>query len=362
MDQLNGRTASPAMGAISALLADTALRDARPALGLQDEGKNSSGISSFDRLLGSSPAIERVRQRISRVAPTALSVLINGESGTGKALAARALHERSRCADGPFLAINCGSLMPALLEGTLFGYERGSTVHPGVFEVASNGTLFFDDIVEMPLDLQPLLLRVLETRSFTRIGNNGRMIRTNARIIAATSMDPARAVAEGRLRSDLLYRLQVFPIEMPALRARGSDVEELAQACLDRLNREATTSKYFDEEAMAALASYDWPGNVRQLENVISQGYLMAPAEQIELRHLPALPQRNTIGGGTASNTSGHVGLHIAPGTSLAEVERQLIINTVQQWSKNKKEAAKVLGISAKTLYNRLKAYEDGTP
>lgn len=356
MEQLNGRTMAPASGVMGALLADAALRDAKPETGSQGERPS---VGSFEQMLGGSPVIERVRQRISRVAPTALSVLISGESGTGKALAARALHERSRCADGPFIALNCGALAPALLESALFGYEHAGSFHPGVFETASEGTLFLDDIVEMPLDLQPLLLRVLETRSFSRIGNNDRLIRTNARIIAATSVDPARAVAEGRLRSDLLYRLQVFPIELPPLRARSGDVTELAQGWLARLNRENEAAKCFDEEVLAALSSYDWPGNIRQLQNVINQGYLMAPGTRIELGHLPALPQRNSVGVDGAAN-SGHVGLHIAPGTSLAEVERQLIINTVQQWSKNKKEAARVLGISAKTLYNRLKAYECG--
>lgn len=311
-------------------------------------------LGHFGRLIGGSKAMQYVYDQIGRVAPTAATVLITGESGTGKELAAQTLHELSRRHKEGFLAVNCGAISPQLIESEIFGHEKGSFTgatrdHRGYFERANGGTLFLDEITEMPLELQVKLLRVLETRTFMRIGSD-RLIETDIRIIAATNRKPEEAVAEGKLREDLMYRLQVFPLHMPPLRERDDDVQLLAQQFLNRHNQEENTNKHFTPTALALLSSYDWPGNVRELKNVVHRSYIMAN-DVIDTHCLPH-------GFGEPKITQGN-NLQLRVGTTVEEMERQLIYATLERYGGHKERTAEVLGLSSKTLYNRLRQYEN---
>ena len=311
-------------------------------------------LGHFGRLIGGSPIMQHVYDQIGRVAPTVATVLITGESGTGKELAAQTIHELSRRHKEAFLAINCGAISPQLIESELFGHEKGSFTgatrdHRGYFERANNGTLFLDEITEMPMDLQVKLLRVLETRTFVRVGSD-RLIETDIRVIAATNRKPEEAVAEGKLREDLMYRLQVFPLHMPPLRERGDDIMLLAQQFLNQLNQEEQTNKHFSQTTLALLNVYDWPGNVRELKNVVHRAYIMAD-EIIDNDCLPA-------GFGSTKAPQGST-LQLRVGATVEEMERQLIYATLEKYGGHKERTAEVLGLSSKTLYNRLRQYEN---
>ena len=237
-------------------------------------------LGRFGHIIGQSPAIQKLYDQLQRVAPTSATVLLIGESGTGKELAAQTIHELSRRKRAPFLPLNCGAVSPQLIESELFGHEKGSFTgadrqHKGFFERAHGGTLFLDEITEMPLELQVKLLRVLETGTFMRVGMNT-PIATDVRVIAATNRTPEKAVADGKLREDLYHRLNVFPMQMPPLRERGTDIEILAQHFLDRLNKEEGTNKVFSPAAVAALYAHNWPGNVRELKNYVQRAYILA--------------------------------------------------------------------------------------
>ncbi len=317
---------------------------------LRDELRN---LGRFGDILGGSPSMQAIYDQIERVAPTDTTVLITGETGTGKEVAARTIHRLSHRASRAFLPINCGAMPPNLIESEIFGHERGSFTgaegrHPGIFERADQGTLFLDEITEMPLELQVKLLRVLETGEVTRIGGT-RAKSVDVRVISATNRDPDRAVAEGRLREDLLYRLNVFPIQLPPLRRRGDDVRLLAQGFLDQLNRRSGTEKCLEPDALDVLRSHGWPGNVRELKNVVERAFIMS-GEEIGEEHLP-LERRPLV------EDDGNR-LTFSVGTSLSESERAIILATLEAHDGNKREAAKVLGVSLKTLYNRLKEYE----
>lgn len=311
-------------------------------------------LGHFGRLIGGSPVMQHVYDQIGRVAPTVATVLITGESGTGKELAAQTIHELSRRNKETFLAINCGAISPQLIESELFGHEKGSFTgatrdHRGYFERANDGTLFLDEITEMPMDLQVKLLRVLETRTFVRVGSD-RLIETDIRVIAATNRKPEEAVAEGKLREDLMYRLQVFPLHMPPLRERGDDIMLLAQQFLNQLNQEEQTNKHFAQTTLALLNVYDWPGNVRELKNVVHRAYIMAD-EIIDNDCLPA-------GFGSVKTPQGST-LQLRVGATVEEMERQLIYATLEKYGGHKERTAEVLGLSSKTLYNRLRQYEN---
>lgn len=294
--------------------------------------------------------------QVQRVAPTSATVLITGESGTGKEIIARAIHEQSDRSDKPFVPVNCGAMSPQLIESELFGHEKGSftgavRTHRGVFEQADGGTLFLDEITEMPVELQVKLLRVLETRRFVRVGSDHEQD-TDVRILAATNRCPEEEVASGKLRSDLLYRLQVFPIELPGLRERKDDIRDLTMFFLDELNEADGNNKVFADDALRAMEDYWWPGNIRELKNVVQRAYIMADhvitAKGMPLEIVrPATPVRH----------KGHT-LTVDIGTSVAEVERNLIFATLDQCGGRKEKAANILGVSMKTLYNRLRKYE----
>jgi two-component system, NtrC family, response regulator AtoC len=282
-------------------------------------------------------------------------VLITGESGTGKEIVAQTIHEVSRRRLRPFLAVNCGAISPHLIESELFGHERGSFTganrqHRGYFERAHGGTLFLDEITEMPMDLQVKLLRVLETHTVSRIGSD-RPIETDVRVVAATNRNPHDAVTAGKLRKDLLYRLQVFPLYVPPLRERTEDIELLANHFLAQLNKRSNTAKALTPAAIDRLRRYHWPGNVRELSNAIHRAYIMTDGEwitQIGLSQEPTL----------AADFSGR-SFQVGVGDRIDAVEKRLILATVQH-THTKEAAAEILGISVKTLYNRLRAYESG--
>ena len=305
-------------------------------------------------LIGGSPEILRLRHQLERIGPTDATVLIVGESGTGKELVASELHRLSERARRPFLALNCGAVTASLIESELFGHEKGSFTgasrrHAGYFERANGGTLFLDEITEMPLELQVRLLRVLESKRVARVGST-EAIPVDVRVVAATNRDPREAVKDGRLREDLLYRLQVVPIVVPPLRARTGDVRRLAAHFLEQFNRSGATRKSFSDAALAHLESHDWPGNVRELYNVVQRAYLLCERTVINLGDvkqyvMPCSPD----GGGNM--------IRVEVGDSLAEVERRLIEQTLQ-CCRTREEAARLLGISTKTLYNKLRLYE----
>ncbi len=307
-------------------------------------------LGRFGHLLGSSPPMQKLYDQIGRVAPTSATVLLIGESGTGKELAAQTIHEMSRRKRAPFLPLNCGAVSPQLIESELFGHEKGSFTgadrqHKGYFERANGGTLFLDEITEMPAELQVKLLRVLETGAFMRVGTTT-PISTDVRLICATNRVPEQAVADGKLREDLYHRLNVFPIALPPLRDRGTDIELLAQHFLDQLNKQEGASKSFAPATIAALYAHTWPGNVRELKNYAQRAFILAD-EVIDANLAPAA---------VAAPESAPL-LSVRVGTTLDEVSRRLIEATLAECG-SKRKAADMLGISLKTLYNRLAAYK----
>lgn len=310
-------------------------------------------VEPFGLLLGCSPAMQRVYDLIKKVASTEATVLLTGESGTGKDVVAETIHQLSMRKKGPYLPLNCGAISPNLIESELFGHERGSftgaaRLHKGYFERASGGTLFLDEITEMPLELQVKLLRVLETGKIIRIGGD-HQVEVDVRVIAATNRSLEDVVAEGKFREDLLYRLRVFPVHLPPLRERHEDVELLINHFLQEFNRIEGTNKKFTDAATERLRAHQWPGNVRELKNVIYRSFILAD-EEIGPECLPI-----EIG---ASERSMGPYLHLKVGTSISDVERRLIMATLEEYEGNKKKAAEVLGISLKTLYNRLNYYK----
>jgi two-component system response regulator AtoC len=318
----------------------------------------------FGHLWGRSAPMERVYEQIARVAATAVTVFVTGESGTGKELVARSVHDLSRRRKQPFVAVNCGAISPHLIESELFGHEKGSFTgadrqHLGFFERASGGTLFLDEITEMPPELQVKLLRVLESGTFMRVGST-QLQQADVRVIAASNRPPEIAVAQGRLREDLHYRLNVFPILLPPLRERSDDIALLAGHFLAELNAsEDGAAKQFRPEALARLAGWRWPGNVRELRNAVQRAYVMASGAQIDAEWLPGdaivLPGHGDAPVAPGRNASGAITVSV--GSSIAQAERQLILATFAHCGRNKERTAAVLGVSLKTLYNRLKEF-----
>ncbi|CAG2134942.1 sigma-54-dependent transcriptional regulator [Cupriavidus numazuensis] len=307
----------------------------------------------FGRLLGSSDVMQAVYDQLARVAPTEATVLLIGESGTGKELAMQTVHELSARRRQPFLAVNCGAISPTLIETEMFGHERGSFTgadrqHKGYFERADGGTLFLDEITEMPAELQVKLLRVLETGSFMRVGTN-REQHADVRVLAATNRNPEEAVAEGKLRADLFHRLNVFPVELPPLRARGDDVIQIANTMLEQLNAEQGTARRFAPNVLDSLRLHMWPGNVRELRNFVQRAYIMADDDLITEVQVPLQA--------AAAQAPAAAMVSVPVGMSLADADRQLIFATLEQCAGVKKHAAEILGISLKTLYNRLEDY-----
>jgi two-component system response regulator HydG len=320
-------------------------------------------LSATESLLGNSAAMQEVFRLIERVGPTEASVLLTGESGSGKELAAQMIHECSVRRGKPFIAINCGAIPAGLIEAELFGYEKGSftgavRAHAGVFERANGGTLLLDEVTEMPLDMQTRLLRVLESRKFYRVGANTEYS-SDVRVIAATNRCPLSAVQAGQLREDLLYRLAVFPIDMPPLRNRGDDVELLANHFLAELNTEARTQKRLSAHARMTLSQHSWPGNVRELKNCIERAFILGDT----VLELAPLIQNGARGEQSSAQAGGNGSavdrdrLEIRVGSRIYDMERSLIEATLDYFKGNKRRAADALGCSLKTLYNKLNGY-----
>ncbi|NRF68188.1 sigma-54-dependent Fis family transcriptional regulator [Aquincola sp. S2] len=363
----------------------------------------------FGALWGRSLPMRRVYQQISRVAGTGVTVFITGESGTGKEVVAQTVHDLSRRRKRPFLAVNCGAISPNLIESEIFGHEKGSFTgadrqHQGFFERAHGGTLFLDEITEMPMELQVKLLRVLETGTYLRVGSTTTQ-EADVRVIAASNRPPQQAVEAGKLREDLLYRLNVFPIELPPLAQRAEDIPLLAEHFLQQVGEREGERKRFAPAAITKLVAYRWPGNVRELRNVVQRAYVMAESAVIDDDWLPSDPPGTVraaappvampavmpaevpldmpvLPGPLAERepeaeaallpplAEGAAGLPAAVhatadapavvvplGTSLADAERLLIMATLQHYRQHKERTAAALGISLKTLYNRLKEY-----
>lgn len=343
-------------GAVDYLLKPVNLRRLRGVLGelkaMHQKHPLPGASNCFAKMIGQSRAIQLLCAHIEKVAPTQATVLLVGESGTGKELAAEAIHLASPRHEKPFMPVNCGAISPNLIESELFGHEKGSFTgadrqHKGYFERAGGGTLFLDEITEMSMELQVRLLRVLETGRFMRVGTHEE-IAADVRVIAATNRNPEQAVANGTLREDLYHRLSVFPLELPPLRDREDDIQLLAQHFLNLLNEEGQTKKTFSPEALQAMSEYAWPGNIRELRNYVYRSYILADTvikgdfNSFEL-------ESHSAGWGSE--------ILVPVGVPLADANKQLILATLKQCGGVKKAAAEMLGISLKTLYNRLEEY-----
>ena len=310
-------------------------------------------LKQFGLLYGSSPAMESLYHQMEKVAVTDATVLLIGESGTGKELIAQTTHQLSKRKDQNFVAVNCGAIPSHLIEAALFGHEKGSFTgaskqHAGYFEHASGGTLFLDEITEMPAEMQVKLLRVLECGRFLRVGGR-QEVNVDVRVIAATNRDIQAAVKEGKLRADLMYRLAVFPLSVPPLRERSGDAELLAQHFLDAMNAKHNTSKVFSRHAMDMVRSYPWPGNVRELKNLVQRAFILSGDTVMLEDQLAELSARKP------TVQEGYLSFFV--GTPLADAQRETILATLRHFSGNKRLTAETLGISLKTLYNRLKEY-----
>lgn len=318
------------------------------------EPGTASGVKvHFGHLVGESQPMQRLYRMIERVATAKANVMLLGESGVGKEMVAAAIHHAS-ATQGPFVPTNCGAFSHELIGSELFGHEKGAftgATHrkAGVFELADKGTLFLDEITEMPIDLQPNLLRALETGKVTRLGATA-SIDVDCRVISATNRTESDIVENNLLREDLYFRLAVFPIRIPPLRERKDDIPSLAEHFLAQFNREYKTQIKIDEETMERLMSHDWPGNVRELRHALHRAFIMTDPEQqvIQLpRDLSSPFSRKPV-----KQNKG-----VAVGKTVEDVERELIETTLEHLGGDKKKAAEMLGISLKTLYNRLNSY-----
>lgn len=310
-----------------------------------------------DDLIGVSQPILALKQQIQQVAPTTATVLILGESGSGKEKVARWVHQRSNRANAPFVAMNCAAMPEALIESELFGFEKGAftgahSSRAGLFESAHGGTLLLDEIGDMPLLLQAKLLRVLQEGEIKRIGSN-RSIPVDVRIIAATHQNLAKMVSDGKFRQDLLYRLEVITLSLPPLRERKSDIPLLAEHFLKRsVIQHQKNIHNIDPAAMSALVHHSWPGNIRELSNVIERAVILSNSAEIKWSDLPEHIRQ--VEGGTPFSSMWAETIQIPLGTSLREVEELLILKTLEATAGDKNMAAKLLGTTSRTIYRKL--------
>jgi DNA-binding NtrC family response regulator len=310
------------------------------------------------RLVGKSRKMQEIFALVERVAPSTASVLITGESGTGKEMVARTLHDLSPRKTKPYVAINCSAIPETLIESEIFGHEKGAFTgalerRAGCFELAEEGTLLLDEIGEMPIATQAKLLRVLEDRKLRRLGSKSET-EVNVRVLAATNKIPEEAVANGQLRNDLYYRLNVFNIHMPPLREHKEDLPGLTEALIIDLNeKHGRDIGTVEDEVMKAFQAYSWPGNVRELRNTLERAVILATGRLVETRHLP--PGFGATQVKTADFDPNAI--HLGVGTTVEEAEKQLILRTLSSTNNNKTRAAEILGISLKTLHNKLKEY-----
>ena len=317
---------------------------------LREKIKSKQGFGS---IIGRAPEMEKLYRIIAKAAQSSHPVLILGESGTGKELVARSIHFSGPFQDKPFIPVDCGSLVPTLIESELFGYVKGAFTgaqqsKDGLLAIAEGGTVFLDEIGELPVDLQAKLLRAIQEKEIRPVGSTKR-ISINVRILAATNCDLEQGVAQGTFRRDLYFRLNVLSLRIPPLRDRRQDIPLLAEHFLERLNRTSEQPHTISDAAMKALLAYDWPGNVRQLENCLERACALSTGPDIQIADLPSsLTESSSQLGGTAASTK------ILP---MADVERQTILSAIQQLNGDKLMAARLLGIGKTTLYRKLKEY-----
>ncbi|MET0338235.1 MAG: sigma-54 dependent transcriptional regulator [Caulobacter sp.] len=339
--------------------------------------KRASNRTTFDDLIGDGPAMTLVKRMGARAAKSSIPILVTGESGVGKELIARAVHGGSERAGKPFVAVNCGAIPENLVESILFGHEKGSFTgasaqHSGKFKEADGGTLFLDEVGELPLDMQVKLLRALQEGEIDPIGSK-RSVKVDVRIVSATNRDLATAVAEGRFREDLFYRLNVFPVEAPCLRERREDIPALIDAFVRRFNVEEGKSVIgCAPEALACLTTFDWPGNVRQLENTVYRAIVLSDAPYLQLHDFPAIsgvsvppPQAapaqvpSILAETIASAPVGEQPVRILDGRghlrTLEEIERDLIQHAIEVYAGHMSEVARRLGIGRSTLYRKVR-------
>ncbi|WP_404340976.1 sigma-54-dependent transcriptional regulator [Pseudoalteromonas mariniglutinosa] len=308
----------------------------------------------FGTLIGESAQMQKLYTMIERVAATSANVMLMGESGVGKEVVAHAIHNATAC-NGPLVATNCGAFSKELIASELFGHEKGAFTgavarKEGVFEQATGGTLFLDEVTEMPIDMQPNLLRVLETKKLTRVGGTGEQA-INCRVISATNRSLTEVAENNVIREDIYFRLAVFPIDIPPLRQRKEDISLLANAFLGLFNEENGTDFKWQAEQIKVLESYDWPGNVRELRHAIHRAFIMSDPKGNTI----TLPESLESPFSRVNKTAKHS--QVSAGQTIEEVEKELIHATLDKVQGNKTIAAQMLGISTKTLYNRLNAY-----
>jgi two-component system response regulator AtoC len=313
-------------------------------------------MGALGHLVGKSPRMQRLFEELEMVANTDANVFIVGESGSGKEVVANTIHYLSRRRNKPFIAFNCGAISPTLIESEIFGHEKGAFTNAikrreGYFEMAKGGTVFLDEITEMPIELQVKLLRVLEEGKFRRVGGNDE-INIDARIIAASNRDPQKAIVDGKMREDLYYRLNVFPIDVPPLRERLEDIPLFSHFFLQKLNEtEEKKVEKIDPEFIEALQAYEWPGNVRELRNVVNRAFIMARTDTLTVECLP-----DKLIGNRRKRSKNAVSIPL--GQPMEEVERIVIEETLHMTDGDRRKTAEILGISYKTLYNKTKKYK----
>jgi DNA-binding NtrC family response regulator len=324
----------------------------------RDPGKTTNRPA----MVGQSPVMKKLFSIIERVAPTDASVLLTGATGTGKELAARAIHDMSPRRNGAFVDINCSAIPETLIEAELFGHQRGTFTgahenRSGLFEKASGGTLFLDEVDALNLSAQAKLLRVLQEHSVRRIGARAN-IAIDVRIISATNCDLAQAVASGRFRPDLYYRLRVLPVHLPELCSRAGDVSLLIDHFLHtKTERQGTNLRCYTAEARQALLEYPWPGNVRELENAIEYSLAIAVGEELGVDDLPPEISAGQIQGASSGDLKKVLAAYMNETVPLAEIEKRYILSVLQQFGGNQVRTAAALGIDRSKLYRRLKQY-----
>ena len=317
-------------------------------------GQVDSGVG----LVGSSPPMRRAMELVEKVAPSKASVVITGQSGTGKEMVARAIHQLSPRRDRPFIAINCSAIPSTLIESEMFGHERGAFTGAdqrrlGAWELADGGTLFLDEVGEIPIELQAKFLRVLEEERLRRLGGKSE-IAVDVRVISATNRDLKEEIRTGRFREDLYFRLNVFHVNLAPLKERREDIPVLVQHFIDRFSRDAGKKLHgVSPQAMKLLADYAWPGNIRELRNTLERAVILCGSAAIDIEHLPA---EMAVGGGESAY------LKLPYGLPLREIEKEYILATLGRLQNNKARTAQALGISEKTLYNKLYRYSGRSP
>ncbi len=348
-----------------ALLASALGRLSEHHVSLAEAHPEPAAAGRLGEMVGRSPAMQEVFRLIARVAGSEAPVMITGESGTGKEVAARTVHALSRRIRGPFVAVNCGAISPTLVESELFGHEKGAFTgaerrRAGTFEMAHGGTLFLDEVTEMPPELQVKFLRVLDTRAFRRVGGNEELD-VDVRLVASSNRNLAEAVKSRSFRPDLFYRLNVFPLVMPPLRERKVDIQALASHFLSEVGekeRRGITS--FEPRALDVLDRHDWPGNVRELRNAVHRAYVLSDPPAIRAEAVESvLGAPRPVEPQPAADQAGESwpAVPVRVGEKLEDVERKLLIATLEAVKGDRKTAAELLGISLKTVYNRLKHY-----